>query len=112
MDFTFVTDLLSTVAGWMKPYLSEIGLSMAATLLVIYGDNIMSAFKKQIGAMQFFLKITLFVLFCAFGFAFITSFVTPVVVNALREINDVWLPVAVIGGFYLIGLGAQKKGMI
>ena len=112
MDLTFVTDFLSILAGWMKPYLNEIGLSMAATLLVIYGNNITAAFKKQIGSLQFFLKITLFVLFCAFGFAFITSFVTPLVINLLRDINEVWLPVVVIGGFYLIGLGAQKKGMI
>lgn len=112
MDLTFVTDFLSTLASWMKPYLSEIGLSMAATLLVIYGDNIVGAFKKQVGTLQFFLKITLFVLFCAFGFAFITSFITPLFVSLLHDISDVWLPVAVIGGFYLIGLGAQKKGMI
>ena len=112
MDLTFVTDFLSTLSSWMKPYLNEIGLSMAATLLVIYGNNITAAFKKQIGGMQFFLKVTLFVLFCAFGFAFITSFVTPFLMNLLRDINDVWLPVVIISAFYLLGLGAQKKGMI
>lgn len=112
MDFSFVTDFLNIIAGWMKPYLGEIGLSMAATLLVIYGDDITNLVKRQIGSLQFFLKITLFVLFCAFGFALITSFITPFLVNLLRDINDAWLPIVIIGGFYLIGLGAQKKGMI
>lgn len=112
MDLTFVTDDLSVVAGWMKPYLNQIGLSMAATLLVIYGDNITKMVKTQIGSLQMFLKITLFVVFCAFGFALITSFITPLLVGLLRDIHDAWLPVIVVGGFYLLGLGAQKKGMI
>jgi len=112
MDFSFVSDFLSLLAGWLKPYLSQIGLSMAATLLVIYGDDIVKVVKRQIGSLQFFLKITLFVLFCAFGFAFITSFITPLLVNLLRDVNDAWLPIIIIGGFYLIGLGAQRKGMI
>lgn len=112
MDLSFISDALGTVAGWMSPYLSEIGLSMAATLLVIYGDKITQAVRSQIGSLQFFLKLTLFVLFCAFGFAFITSFVTPFFVNLLEDMPQEWLPVVVIGGFYLIGLGAQKKGMI
>lgn len=112
MDLSFVTDFLSLIAGWMKPYLGEIGLSMAATLLVIYGDDITRFVKKQIGSLQFFLKITLFVLFCAFGFALLTSFITPLVVGLLRDMNEAWLPVVIIGSFYLIGLGAQRKGMI
>lgn len=112
MDLTFVTDLLITLAGWMKPYLSEIGLSMVATLLVIYGENIVAGFKRQLGSLQFFLKITLFVLFCAFGFAFLTSIATPFLTGLMRDLDDVWLPVVIISVFYLIGLGAQKKGMI
>lgn len=112
MDITFITDFLTTMAGWMKPYLNEIGLSMAATLLVVYGDNIVSVFKKQLGSLQFFLKITLFVLFCAFGFAFLTSIATPFFTNLMRDIDDIWLPVVIVAGFYLIGLGAQRKGMI
>lgn len=112
MDLSFIADFLSVIAGWMKPYLGEIGLSMAATLLVIYGDNITKMVKTQIGSLQMFLKITLFVLFCAFGFALITSFVTPLLVGLLAGINDAWLPIVIVGGFYLLGMGAQKKGMI
>lgn len=112
MDLHFLTDFLTLLSSWMRPYLNEIGLSMVATLLIIYGDNIVAGFKKQLGSLQFFLKITLFVLFCAFGFAFITSVVTPFLTNLLRDISDTWLPVTVIGIFYLIGLGAQKKKMI
>lgn len=112
MDFSVVSDSLSVIASWMRPYLGEIGLSMAATLLVIYGDNILKVVKQQIGSLQFFLKITLFVVFCAFGFALLTSVITPFLVSLLGDIHDAWLPLVIIGGFYLIGLGAQKKSMI
>ena len=112
MDLTFITDFLSTLSGWMRPYLNEIGLSMMAMWLVVYGHNMTTAFQRQIGSLKFFLKITLFVVFCAFGFAFITSFATPFLTNVLRGVNDIWLPIIIIGAFYLIGFGAQKKGLI
>lgn len=52
---------------------------------MIYGDNITKMVKTQIGSL---------------------------LVGLLRDIHDAWLPVIVVGGFYLLGLGAQKKGMI
>lgn len=107
-----IIEAVSTVSGWMRPYLSEIGLSMAATLLVIFGQDITDLIKKQIGTLKFFLRLTLFVLFCAFGFAFLTSFVTPVIIGFLADVPDLWLAPVIIVAFYVIGLLAQKKHMI
>lgn len=108
----YVIDAVTTVSGWMRPYLSEIGLSMAATLLVIFGDDIVNFLKKQIGSLKFFLKLTLFILFCAFGFAFLTSFVTPLLVRQLASVPNLWLAPMIILIFYGIGLLAQKKNML
>lgn len=112
MDFNFFIDLMTTIADWMKHYLNEIVLSMVATLLVIYGDTLLMFLKKQIGSLKLFLRISLFVAFCAFGFAFLTSILTPFLSQSLGKIDAVWLPIIVITLYYLLGLAAQKKGMI
>lgn len=112
MDLSFITDLITLTSDWMKSYLNEIVLSMVATLLVIYGNDIMLFFKKQIGGLKLFLRITLFVAFCAFGFAFLTSFLTPLMSQTIGQVDKLWLPFIVIASYYLIGLAAQKKGMI
>lgn len=108
----FILDILNTTSGWMREYMSAICLSMIATLLTIFGNDINLLIKKQIGSLQFFLRVTLFVIFCAFGFAFLTSFLSPLLVNFLSGLDDIWVTICVIGIFYLIGIIAQKKGMI
>lgn len=108
----FFNDLLLQLSSWMKGYLNEIVLAMVATLLVIYGDKIMLMLRQQIGSLKLFLRFTLFVLFCAFGFSFLTSIATPFIAGWLALANPVLLPVLVVVIFYFIGYLAQKKGML
>lgn len=108
----YVVKLLVGLSGLMRPYLSEIGLSMVATLLVIYGNDISLFVKQQIGSLKYFLRLTLFVLFCAIGFGIITAYLTPLFVSWLSHISNIWLGLAVICVYYVIGLLAQKKGLI
>lgn len=112
MDLSLLHDWIMPISNWLNQYLYEIGLSMVSTLLVIYGDKILAIFKQQIGSVRPVLKITLFVLFCAFGFAFITSFLTPVVVSTIQKVDAIWLPFIVVISFYVIGLLAQKRKFI
>ncbi|HBQ44443.1 MAG TPA: DUF3392 domain-containing protein, partial [Thiomicrospira sp.] len=46
----FSVSILTTSSEFIRPYLSEIGLSLVATLLVIYGNNITGLIKRQIGS--------------------------------------------------------------
>ena len=107
-----LNDLIMQLSGWMKGYLNEIVLSMVATLLVIYGDTIMRMLKQQIGSLKLFLRFTLFVLFCAFGFSFLTSIATPFLSTWLGYANPAFLPLIIVVIFYFIGYLAQKKGML
>lgn len=112
METNFLTDFLVLLSGWVRPYMGEIGFAMMATLLVIYGDDLTSMLKKQIGGLHFFLRLTVFILFCAFGFALLANYLTPMLIDLLASTGDVWLGVAVIGLFYIIGLLAQRRGAI
>lgn len=108
----WLNDLILQLSAWMKGYLNEIVLSMVATLLVIYGDAIMRIVKQQIGSLKLFLRFTLFVLFCAFGFSFLTAVASPFLSNFLAQANPVLLPLIIVLIYYLIGYLAQKKGML
>jgi hypothetical protein len=112
VDLSFIVDLINSLSSWMKTYLNQIILSMVATLLVIYGNDIMLFFKKQIGSLKLFLRISLFVAFCAFGFTFLTSFLTPLISQTVGRVDSIWLPLVVIASYYLLGLAAQRKGLI
>jgi len=112
MDFTPLIDFILPIAKWLQSYLYEIGLAMVSTLLVIYGSDILGLLKKQIGGVQPFLRLTLFIIFCAFGFAFLTSFLTPLITGLLHQIDVIWLPLIIVFTFYAIGFLARKKGFI
>ncbi len=108
----FFLSLLENSSELIRPYLSEVGLSLVATLLVIYGNTITTQIKRQIGSLAYLLRLTLFVLFCALGFAFITSFLTPLAISWLAEASDTWLAVIVLVAYYAVGVLAQRKGLI
>ena len=108
----WLNDMLLQLSGWMKGYLNEIVLSMVATLLVIYGDTILNFVKKQIGSLKLFLRITLFVAFCAFGFSFITSIAPPFISNWLTKASPEFLPFVILLSYYLLGYLAKRKGML
>lgn len=107
-----LNDLLLDLSSWMKGYLKEIVLAMVTTLLVIYGDNILKFVQLQIGSLKMFLRISLFVAFCAFGFSFITSIASPFLSNWLAQANAAFLPFIVVLIFYTLGYLAQRKGML
>ncbi len=106
-----IAEVITTLSSWIRLYLYEIGLSMTATLLVIYGQDITYFIKRQISGLSYFVRLTLFILVCAFGFAFLTSFLTPLIISFFAGISDLWLGLIVILSFYLIGFLAQKKNL-
>lgn len=107
-----VVDFLVTLSSYTRPYLHEIGLSMTATLLVIFGTDITNFVKSQIGSLKYFMRLTLFIIFCAIGFTVLTSYLMPFIVGMLAQIDDLWLFLVVIATYYFIGYLAQRKGLI
>lgn len=105
-------DLILAISSWMKSYLNQIVLSLVATLLVIYGDNIMRMVKQQIGSLKLFLRFTLFVAFCAFGFSFLTSVAAPYIGKWLAMADPVLLPLIIVFLYYLVGYLALRNGML
>lgn len=108
----FVFDWLGVASQWMRPHLTDISMAMIATLLVIFGQNLTQLLRLQVGRYHFVVKLTLFVIFSAFGFALLTKYAVPLWTTQLAMIGDDWLAVIVVAIFYGIGWIAQKKQMI
>lgn len=107
-----IYDLILQLSAWMKSYLNEIVLSLVATLLVIYGNDIMNIVKQQIGSLKLFLRFTLFIVFCAFGFSFLTSVASPFIGKWIAMADPVFLPLIIVLLYYLVGYLAMRKGML
>ena len=114
MDATigWLSDQLIMFSLWLRPYLAQLILAMVASLLVIFGNDLMRLLKQQLGSLAWFLKVTLFVLFCAVGFGLLTSFLAPLLTALLAQMDDRWLGLLLVTAFYGIGVLAQKKGLL
>lgn len=110
MDWSL--DLLISISQWIRPYLTEVSLAITATLLVVFGGDITNMLRKQISTLHFFLRMTVFVLFCAFGFGFMAAFLTPILASKMASMSNVWLAPSVVAIFYAIGFIAQKKRLL
>jgi len=111
-NMEILLDWVGMASDWMRPHLSAIGLAMIATLLVIFGQNLTQLLRHQIGKYHFVVKLTLFVLFSAIGFALLVEYIAPLWASQLATLSDEWLAPVVVAIFYGIGWLAQKKQMI
>lgn len=96
----------------IRPHLADIAMMIMATLLVIYGNNINQAIRRQLAGMHFVFRTLLFVLICAFGYGFATVWLTPVLAQLIAQLNTLYLPVAVLAIMLVLGILAERKKQI
>ena len=105
-------EFLSTVSSWVSPYLTEVSVTVVATLLVIYGDVINKHIKRALAPYHFVIRTGVFVLICAFGYGALLLFVAPHFQALLSYIPKPYLGVSVIGVFLLLGYLAENRRYI
>ncbi|KXI29121.1 DUF3392 domain-containing protein [Paraglaciecola hydrolytica] len=97
---------------WMQPFLSEIALSILATILVIYGDVLNKQLKRMVSSYHFILRTIIFVLVCAFGYGLLTVFAAPFVKQLLLMIPYLYRGISIIAVFLLLGYLAEHRRYI
>lgn len=107
-----VSNLLIDFSGLVRPYLNELGLAMMATVLVVFGNDLMLLVRKQIGGLNLILRLSLFVVFCALVFGLLMSLFTPWVMTFVADIDDLWLGVTLLIVFFVIAYLAKRRGAI
>ncbi len=108
----FINHTLLSLTKWLRPYMDETAMAIIATLLVLYGDDINTHITKHIKSHHFFVRLTIYVALCAFGYGAVMVFLTDVLEIAFREM-DPRLPGPIIASvFIVIGILAERKGHI
>lgn len=95
---------------WLRPHLMAISLMIVATLLVLYGNNVNAAVRRQIHHYHFIIRTTIFVLLCAFGYGLLTSLLTPFLARQLAHLPNYYLAPVVFIISIGLGLLAERKG--
>jgi hypothetical protein len=101
--------LLNEWGSLFRPYVRDIALAMVATGLVVFGDDLNRAVRRQISHMHFFWRTSIFIVLCAFGYGALTIWLTPVLAKQLAKFSNLWLPWICLAIFIILGSFAQRK---
>lgn len=107
-----INELLYKVSQWFLPYISEVSLTIVATLLVVYGDVVNKHIKRMLSPYHFVVRTGVFVLICAFGYGAFLLFVTPFFQQLLLMLPAKYLGVVLLFCFMLLGYLAENRRYI
>lgn len=105
----YLPAFLDRIAFPLFPYLDKISLSIVASLLFMYGEEINEAIRKPIQALPFVLRVLVFMFVCAFGYGALTVLATHWLALVLRQLPGRWLLPLLLWFLILVGFLAQKK---
>ena len=94
---------------WLRPHLSSIAFMVVATLLVLYGDTINGMVKHAIRQYHFIVRVSVFILLCAFGYGLLTTILTPVLATQMASLPNLYLSPAVAIITVALGILAERK---
>jgi len=95
-----------------KPHMGDFSMMIIATLLVIYGNSINQAIRRQVSGMHFILRTFVFILICAFGYGLATVHLAPLLSRLLLQIPTIWLGLACLAILIALGMLAERKKQI
>jgi len=107
MDIIY--DLNVQLAQHMNAYLNDIALAIIATCLVIYGNNLNNVIRHMVSPWPFIVRILAFILMCTFGYGLLTVWLQPILKVLLKHISLIYLPIAIMGIFCVLGILAERK---
>lgn len=107
-----ITQLLIQLTSLMQPYLSEIALTLIATILVVYGDLLNKQIKRALAPYHFVLRTLVFVLICAFGYSLLIVHSTPLLKQLLLLLDPSYRGIVIVASFLMLGYLAERRRYI
>ena len=104
-----LTDLVLALSKWTRFHLSDITLAMMACALVLFGPSMNARVRYSIGHLSFILRTLVFVLVCAAAYGLSIIYLTPILANALDQLNNYTLAPVLVMIFILIGILADRN---
>lgn len=107
-----LNELVHICAEWLRIHLYEVTLAWVAALLVIYGRELFIFIRDLVKKWHFILRVLVFILFCAFGYGWLTFQLAQILEGQLANASDLNLVVLITIGFIIIGVLAERKKQI
>jgi len=98
-----------SLSDFIRPHLGQVALSLAATVLFLYGEQIHGVVKGLIKDFHFIFRLLILVLVCAFGYGTLAYAFTRLCEAGLKLLDNFSLAPVIIGLFLVIGLLAERK---
>lgn len=107
-----MNDLINEFAGWVRQHLIYVSTAFVSCLMAMYGGAIGGAVKNSVQKYNFFLRVTVFVLLCAFGYGAVGLLLAKLLKELLSQLSFTWLAGLVAAMFVFIGILAEQKNKI
>ncbi|MDX1681412.1 MAG: DUF3392 family protein [Akkermansiaceae bacterium] len=107
-----MTYFLELTTSWVRPHLHLISLAYMATLLVLYGTNIIRFMRKMMRPWHLFFRVLALMVVCAFGFGWATEQLTLLLRNYLFAHTGIWTGVVVFLSFVALAILADRKNHV
>ncbi|HKM36588.1 MAG TPA: DUF3392 family protein [Thiopseudomonas sp.] len=104
-----ITDWVIELSKWTRFNLSDISLAIMACALVLFGPYINARVRHVIGHLNFALRILVCAAVCAAAYGLSIIYLTPILANALDQLNNYTLAPVLLMIFALIGILADRN---
>lgn len=105
-------ELIDNLAGYIREYSWTLCLAWTASLLVIYGDELVRFTKRIARAWHFVFRILFFVVVCGFGYGAISFMLASLLHSKMVHLNNLSLVISVLIAYLLLGFLAEKNKVI
>lgn len=96
----------------LADYFEQMSLMIVATVLVVFGDLLNKQVKRSLRPYPFIVRISLFILLCAFGYGALTLLAAPWVAKLYNFIPYSYRGLAFILTFIGLGFAAENRRYI
>lgn len=105
-------EIINTLAKFLRQNSSTLCMAWIASFMVIYGRELATLAKKVAKSWHFIFRVLFFVLICGFGYGLLGVYLSKLLNKQMIQLNSIWIIVATLGAFLLLGLIADKKKKI
>ena len=107
-----MSELFSALSRALSPYYTEMSIMLMATILVVYGDIINGHVKRILAPYHFIIRVSLFVVLCAFGYGALTLYGAPFLKHVIAYMPWQYQGAGFVASFMLIGFLAERRRYI
>ncbi len=107
-----MSELFASLSRLLSPYYTDLSIMLMATILVVYGDVINKHLKRILSPYHFVIRVSLFVLLCAFGYGALTLFGAPFLHHIIAYLPWQYQGAGFVTAFLAIGILAERRRYI